>query len=102
MRFGRNPTVREGAPVPAIFPSTLPYGRVSVFTSGENLFRDELAQKWHGGTIRKPEIEADGCAIANTFSKSLRFRQYADSAQSLRVAFEQNSLTFVRAERRRD
>jgi hypothetical protein len=71
---GGNPTVREGA-LPAIdFPGPSPYGRDSIMRSGKNFFREELAQKWHRGTISKPEIEADRCAVANTLGKSLRFR----------------------------
>jgi len=47
MRFGGNPTVREGAEISdlkfEISKGTLPYGQVSAMRLGENFFREELA-----------------------------------------------------------
>src|SRR5712671_6902646 len=48
------------------------------------------------------EVEADWSAVAHTFRESLRIRQDAHGAQRLRVAFQQDALSRVSAERGRD
>src|SRR5437764_4611300 len=47
------------------------------------------------------EVEADWRAVAHTLRESLRIRQDTDCAQRLRVAFQQDTLSRISAERGR-